>query len=57
MFFVIKDEERRMAKNGLIRRILVTVISFVVSFFVPFPYSLIVIIAVVIGLTFYYMRR
>ncbi len=32
-------------------------ISLVVSFFVPFPYSLMVIIAVVIGLGFYRRRR
>ena len=52
-FFAIKDKDGKMAKNGLVLGILMWVIALVVSFFVPFPYSLFVFIAALIWLGFY----
>jgi amino acid transporter len=39
MFFILKDEDRKMAKNGFLLGVFMTVAGFVVSLFVPFPAS------------------
>ena len=41
MFFILKDEDRKMAKNGFLLGVFMTVAGFVVSLFVPFPFSFI----------------
>ena len=57
MFFALRNRDRKMAKNGLKLGIITFVLQVVVSFFVPFPYSLALIFAIGIGLGFYYVRR
>jgi hypothetical protein len=39
MFFMLKDEDRPMAKNGFLVGVFMTVAGFLVSLFVPFPAS------------------
>jgi FtsH-binding integral membrane protein len=57
MYFALRNKDRQMAKNGLKLGVIMFVVGVVVSFFVPFPYSLMLIIGVAIGLALYYNNK